>query len=214
MSRLVSSLSGGIDSPVASFLMIKMGCEVIFVHIHNRTKTKGVKGKIEKIVNQLDKFQGSSKLYIIPFGKLQRKIIMNILSKFRMIIYRRFMMRILNEVAKKENAKGVVTGDSLGQVASQTLENLNCTYDASELPVFTPLIGMNKEEIVKLAKKIKTYEYSIQPYPDCCSFMIAKHPRTKGRIKNIKRMEKLIENKRELVQECVERAEIKVCGTI
>lgn len=209
--KVVCSLSGGIDSPVASFLMMKRGCEVIFVHILNLTQTDSVAlKKIEDILKHLTKIQLYSKLYIVPFEKIQKQIIMSVPAKFRMIIYRRFMMKILNEIAKKEKAKGIVTGDSVGQVASQTLENLNCIYDASRFPVFTPLIGMNKEEIIKIAKRIGTYNYSIQPYPDCCSFMIAKHPVTKEKLKEIKNIEKKIKNANNLIKECVKKAKIEI----
>jgi len=207
--KVISSLSGGIDSPVASFLLMKRGCKVIFVHIHNQTQARGVLTKIEELVEQLTKMQLNSKLYVVPFEKIQKEIIMNVPSKLRMIVYRRFMMRIINQLAWKEKALGVVTGDSVGQVASQTLENLNCIYDASRLPVLNPLIGTNKEEIVELAKKIGTYETSIQPYPDCCSFLIAKHPETKGKLEEIKRAEEFIRNPEELIKESIKNAEVK-----
>ncbi|MBU1136662.1 MAG: tRNA uracil 4-sulfurtransferase ThiI [Nanoarchaeota archaeon] len=200
--KVVCSLSGGIDSPVASYLMMKRGCKVVFVHIYNKTQ-QGVVQKIKDIVEQLSKFQINSKLYIVGFEKIQKQIIMNVPSKYRMIVYRRFMMKIINEIAKKENAKAVITGDSVGQVASQTIENLNCIYDASEIPVFAPLIGMNKQEIIDISNKIETYSLSILDYPDCCSFMIAKHPETKAELNEIKKIEKNIESIDGLVEDCV-----------
>ena len=207
--KVISSLSGGIDSPVASFLMMKRGCKVVFVHIHNRTQAVGVLTKLEELVGQLTKMQLSSKLYVVPFEKIQKEIIMNVPSKLRMIIYRRFMMKIINKIAYIEKAKGIVTGDSVGQVASQTLDNIKCIYDAANLPIFAPLIGTNKEEIVSLAKKIGTYELSIQPYPDCCSFLIAKHPETRGKLEEIKIIEKFIKNQEKLISKSIENAEIK-----
>lgn len=208
--KVIASLSGGIDSPVASFLMMKRGCEVIFVHIFNKTMAgRSVLTKIYKIVEQLTKIQLKSKLYIVPFEKIQKEIIVNVPAKYRMIVYRRFMMRILNIIARKERALGIVTGDNLGQVASQTLENLNCIYEVSTLPVFTPLIGMNKEETIKLAKKIGTYEYSIMPYPDCCSFMIAKHPETRARLEVIDEVEKRLKGIDNLLVEAVKKAEVR-----
>ncbi|HID71339.1 MAG TPA: tRNA 4-thiouridine(8) synthase ThiI, partial [Thermoplasmata archaeon] len=183
---LLSSLSGGIDSPVASFLLMKRGCRIVFVHVYNSTLTKKeVLKKLEKIVETLTKIQLNSKLYIVPFEEIQKEIIMKVPAKLRMLVYRRFMMRILNKIAPWEKAKGVVTGDSIGQVASQTIENLTCIYKASELPVLAPLMGMNKEEIVSLAKKIGSYNYSILPYPDCCSFMVAKHPETHAHLSEV-----------------------------
>jgi tRNA uracil 4-sulfurtransferase len=210
VGKLVSSLSGGIDSPVASYMMIKRGCEVVFTHIQNKNISQSaVLNKIETLVEQLTKFQLSSKLYIIPFEKIQKQIITFVPSKYRMVVYRRFMMQIINEIAKKEKAKGIVTGDSLGQVASQTLDNLSCIQDASKLPIFSPLIGLNKVEIIALARKIETYEHSILPYDDCCSFMVAKHPETKARLRDIKKAETNIEDKEELIADAVDRSEIK-----
>jgi thiamine biosynthesis protein ThiI len=117
------------------------------------------------------------------------------------------MMRILNLIAKTENAKGIVTGDSVGQVASQTLDNITCIYDAATLPILPPLIGMNKDEIVQIAHKIGTYESSIKPYPDCCSFMIAEHPETKGDLATVKKIEEEIDVS--LVEECVKQSKIE-----
>lgn len=202
--KVVALLSGGIDSPVASFLMMKRGCRVIFIHFFNQTiSTQASLAKVKRIVEKLTQFQLSSKLYLVPFGKLQAEIIKNIQASYRMIIYRRFMMKIANLIAKKENAKAIVTGDSVGQVASQTLENLSCVYDVCSLPVFSPLIGMNKEETVRLAKEIGTYELSILPYPDCCSFMVAKHPKTKTKPKRVVKLEERIEQRERLIKEAL-----------
>ncbi len=204
--KVVSLLSGGIDSPVASFLMIKRGCNTIFVHFHNRTiNSEQALSKIRKIVEVLTKFQGKSKLYVVPFERLQLEIIRNVPSKYRMIVYRRFMLKIANYIAERENAKAIVTGDNLGQVASQTIENLNTIYRISALPIFSPLIGLNKREIVDLAKKIGTYEYSILPYQDCCSFMISPHPVTRSDPKMIERFEEHIAVS---LDECVNQAKI------
>tara|TARA_B100000315_G_scaffold223408_1_gene228187 strand:- start:73 stop:1299 length:1227 start_codon:yes stop_codon:yes gene_type:complete len=208
--KVIASLSGGIDSPVASFLAMKRGCEVIFMHAYNKTQvTTGVLSKLEDLVKQLAKIQLKARLYIIPFEKIQKEIILKVPAKLRMIIYRRFMMQIINEIAKKEKAKAIITGDSVGQVASQTLDNINCIYAAANIPVLAPLIGMNKEEIVNLAKKIGTYEISIQPYPDCCSFNIAQHPETRGKLAEIEKVEENIENKKELIIEAIEKTKIK-----
>jgi thiamine biosynthesis protein ThiI len=207
--RVVCLLSGGIDSPVASFLMMKRGCSVIFIHIFNKTlANEGVLAKLDSIVSRLKSIQLSSKLYVVPFEKIQREIIMKVPSKYRMIVYRRFMFMIANEIARAEKAKGIVTGDSIGQVASQTLENLMCMHQASELPVYSPLIGMNKEEIIGIAKRIRTYEQSIIPYPDCCSFNIARNPETRGDIATIKRLETFIRGKERLIQDCLSNARV------
>ena len=207
--KVISSISGGIDSPVASFLAMKRGCEVIFFHAYNKTQsTTGVLSKIEDLIKQLEKIQLKTKLYIVPFQQIQKEIILKVPSKLRMIIYRRFMMSIINEIAKKEKAKAIITGDSVGQVASQTLDNINCIYDAAYLPVLAPLIAYNKEEITQLAKKISTYEISIQPYPDCCSYNIAQHPETKGKLAEILAVEELIKNKEKLIKEAIIESKI------
>jgi tRNA uracil 4-sulfurtransferase len=208
--RVLASLSGGIDSPVAAYMMMKRGCEVVFVHIRNETQfAHGAVGKIEELVRQLTTVQLQSKLYIIPFGELQRAIIATVPAKFRMIVYRRFMMRILGLIAQREKARAIVTGDSLGQVASQTLHNIACIQAASSLPVLAPLMGMNKEETVVLARRIGTYDHSTVPYPDCCSFMISPHPETRGMAYEVERYEAGIEGTEELLAAAVAQAELR-----
>ena len=189
---------------------MKHGCELVFVHVYNTTQvSSGVLTKLDLLVKELTKVQLRSKLYVVPFEALQREIIMFVPSKLRMIVYRRFMMKIINEIAAGEKAKAVVTGDSLGQVASQTLENIGCIYSSSKLPVLAPLIGINKEEIIKSAERLGSYEHSIIPYPDCCSFMIAKHPETRANPGDIEKAESFMRNKEQLVQECISKAVIK-----
>jgi len=207
---VISSLSGGFDSPVASYLMMKRGCSVIFVHIYNNSLVKkAVLEKIQLLVNELTKFQLTSKLYVVPFAEVQKEIIANVPSTHRMIIYRRYMFKIINEIALREYAKAVITGDSVGQVASQTLENIQCIYQASNIPILTPLIGLNKDEIIDIAKKINTFEFSKIPYPDCCSFMNSDHPITKGIIEKIDVMEKEIKDKEEkLINDAINKADI------
>ncbi len=208
--KVISLLSGGIDSPVASFMAMKRGCQVIAVHFFNSTQTKaGILTKLEQLAKELSKIQLSLKLYIIDFEEIQKQIIMNIPAKYRMIIYRRFMMYIAHKIAFKEKAKAIVTGDSIGQVASQTLENLNAIYAASQLPVLAPLIGLNKQEIVTIAEQIGTYQHSILPYGDCCSYMIAEHPITKSDLKEIEELVQNIENKDELVKSALRNVEVR-----
>jgi len=208
--RVVVSLSGGLDSPVAAYMVMKRGLEVVYVHVHNSTVGGGrVKDKIKELTKILSSYQPlKSKLYIIPFDKLQQEVIMNVPSALRMIVYRRIMMRLLNEVAVKVKASGIVTGDSFGQVASQTLENQLCIRDASILPVFSPLIGMNKEEIIRVARDIGTFDTSILPGEDCCSFMIAKNPETKAKLAEIKKHEDKITNMDSLVEQAIKESEI------
>jgi thiamine biosynthesis protein ThiI len=208
--RVMVSLSGGLDSPVAAYMMMKRGCRAVFCHIRNETQFEvGVSGKIEKLVEVLTRYQLRSTLYQVPFGELQRQIIAFVPADYRMIIYRRCMMRILNQLAEREGAKAIVTGDAVGQVASQTLSNLHCIQSASQIPVLSPLVGMNKDETIGTAKQIGTYEHSIQPYPDCCSFMIAAHPETRGVLEEVGRMEKNIDNFEEFISRTVANAEKK-----
>src|SRR3989338_2049207 len=203
---VVSLLSGGIDSPVASYLMMKRGCNVVFVHFHNYTSK--IEEKIEKLVAVLNKYQYKSKLYMVPFFPIQEKIIEKIPETHRMIVYRRVMMRIAGKIAEKEGAKALVTGDNLAQVASQTLDNLDVIHSASNETIFSPLIGMDKNDIIDIAKKIATYDLSILPYPDCCTYMIAKHPETRAKKEEIESMEKELDIKA-LVDYGIEKAEVK-----
>ncbi len=181
-------LSGGIDSPVASYKMMLRGCHVVFVHFHNYTSR--IEDKLERLVSVLNKYQTKSKIWIIPFLEFQEKIIESVPPNYRMIMYRRLMLKMAEQIAKKESCKALVTGDSLGQVASQTLENLSVIYDAAKMPILSPLIGSSKQDIIDIAQEIGTYEISIEKYRDCCSWMIAKHPETKADIKFVKKLEK------------------------
>ncbi len=202
--RVVALISGGIDSPVAAFMAMKRGCEIIAVHFFNQTMhSPKVREKIRMLAQKLAEFQGEVRLYMVPFQDVQMEIIKNVPPKLRMLVYRRSMMRMANIIAEREKCRGIVTGDSLSQVASQTLENLNVIYSASKIVVLPPLIGMDKEEIIQLARKIGTYEISIQPYDDCCSFMIAKHPETRARLEDVVKFDF-----GELEKEAVERSEI------
>jgi len=208
-SKIICSLSGGIDSPVSAFKMIRRGCQVVFVHLYNNSLVRReVLSKIKKLIEQLNKYQLESKLYVVPFSDIQKEIISNVASEYRMIVYRRFMFKVINKIAHIEKCKGVVTGDSLGQVASQTLENLNSIYQASQIPILTPLIGSDKIEIIELSKEIGTYDISIIPYPDCCSFMISAHPETRSKIEDIKELELNLNNIEQLLLDSIKKAEI------
>jgi thiamine biosynthesis protein ThiI len=207
--KVVSLLSGGIDSPVASWMMMKRGCEVIFVHFFN--EVLGTPDKIEEIVTILNRYQYNSKIYLVPFSKTQKEIISRVPSKYRMIVYRRFMVRIAEGIARKEGALGITTGESIGQVASQTLENIGAINSAATLPIFRPLACFDKMEIVGLAEKLGTYEISIRPYQDCCSYMIGMSPATKSRVEIIERLESKI-NIEKLVKEAIKQSEIRTIG--
>ncbi len=179
--RVVALLSGGIDSPVAAWTMMQRGCRVVFCHFLNQGQDPlAVRTKIEDLVEKLTPWQGRSRLYVVPFEHLQRELIAVVPAPHRMLAYRRVMMRIAARVAEVEGCEAVVTGDSVGQVASQTLPNLATIWSASTLPVLAPLIGRSKRDTVDLSERIGTYPISVEPYPDCCQFMIAEHPATRS----------------------------------
>lgn len=189
--RGVVLFSGGIDSPVAAYTMIKRGMEVVLVHLYNSTINRDFV-KIRDLARQLSIYQGRVKLYLIDLEEFQRHAIANVPADYRMIIYKRQMIRSAAKIAHQEKAQALVTGDSLGQVASQTLANIHAIYDASDLPLLPPLIGSDKEEIIALARRIGTYEISIEEYCDICSFLIAKHPETHGRRDRVTELESLL----------------------
>ena len=192
--KLMALISGGIDSPVAAFKMMTRGCSMVLLHFHNYSKhSPEVKNKILDLAKTLSKFQFKTKLYTINFKQIQQEIIKQIPPEFRMIIYRRIMFKIGEEILKKENALGFVTGDSLAQVASQTIENLSVINEATKFSIFSPLIGTDKLEIIKESKRIGTYEISVLPYEDCCSFLVAQHPRTKTTLEEIKKLEEKLD---------------------
>lgn len=208
--KLVVLMSGGIDSPVAAWHMISLECKIVLVHFHNYTTTGTVvKEKIVRIAEVLSKYQPKLKLYMVPFKEVQIEIIKFIPSKLRMIITRRMMLRIASKVLEKEKAAALVTGDNLAQVASQTLENLHAIHKATKHPILTPLLGENKEDIIKTARKIKTYEISIMPYSDCCSFLLDKHPETKAKLEKIEEIENSLKIK-ELVEKAFKASEVKI----
>jgi len=171
--------------------MMKRGARLEFIHFHNKTINKsGVEVKIKKLVEVLEGVQGKAKLHIIPFEDYQKDVIANVPADFRMIVYRRIMFRIADKLMEQRKAKALITGDSLAQVASQTLDNMTVIYAATDKLKLAPLVGKNKREIIEIARKIGTYEISIEPYEDCCSFMIAKHPQTKSKLKEVVEIEK------------------------
>jgi len=208
--KVVVLMSGGIDSPVAAWHMINIECKIILVHFHNYTTTStAVKEKIVKIAKVLSQYQPKIKLYLVPFKEIQTEIIKFIPSKLRMIITRRVMLRIASKILEKEKANALVTGDNLAQVASQTLENINAIYKVTNHPILTPLLGENKDEIIKTAKKIGTYELSILPYSDCCSFLVDKHPELKAKLEQVEEVEKNLKIN-ELVNNAFKEAEVKI----
>ena len=180
--------SGGIDSPVAAYIMMKRGMRVTLVHLYNSTINREFT-KIENLAKQLSLYQGRLRLIMIDLEEFQRHAIALTPPRYRMIIYKRHMIRNAGLIADEVNAKALVTGDALGQVASQTLDNIHAIYDASSYPLLSPLMGYDKEDIIKVARKIGTYEISIEEYCDICSYLIAKHPETKGKREEVAEFE-------------------------
>lgn len=206
--KVLALISGGIDSPVASWFAMKRGCKVIFIHFHSfPLLSKTSIEKTKELIKILSEYQGKSRIYFIPFAEIQIKIKTLAPAKYRIVLYRRAMIKISEEIAKRENAKALVTGENLAQVSSQTLENLAVINEAANLPILRPLIGMDKNEIIKIAKKIKTYEISIKPQEDCCTLFVPKHPTTKARLEIIKKLEKKIEIEK-LINKATKEAEV------
>ena len=187
----LSLISSGIDSPAASFKMLKRGVQLSYIHFHSAPATgKESIDNVKKIIDKLSEFQSSKKLFLVPFLDVQKEIMKKAPNKYWVILFRRAMIKLSCLIAKKINAKALVTGENVGQVASQTLSNINVISESTNIPILRPLIGYNKKEIVNLATQIETYKISILPYEDCCGFFVPKHPETKAKIGHIKECEK------------------------
>lgn len=205
--HVLALLSGGIDSPVASWMMMKRGVKASFIHFHSMpfTDLSSIE-KVEEMADELASWEGTSKIALVPFGNLQKKIVTSVPSKYRVILYRRFMMRIASILAKTISAEALVTGEALGQVASQTLSNIATVEAASDLPILRPLVGMDKQEIVDLSKKIGTYKMSIQPHQDCCNFLQPPNPATRTTARELEGIEQDLDVA-QMVEESVSEAE-------
>jgi thiamine biosynthesis protein ThiI len=163
-------LSGGIDSPVAAYRMMRRGCRAVFVHFHSQPfADRTSQDKAVDLARMLTRYQFTSRLYLVPFGEVQQEVVARVPGPFRVLVYRRLMLRIAEEVARKEGAQALVTGESLGQVSSQTIENISAIEEAATWPILRPLIGLDKDEITEQAQRIGTYEISTLPDEDCCS---------------------------------------------
>ena len=183
-------LSGGIDSPVAGFRLMKRGCRVHFVHFHaHPILSRTSQDKTKELAELLTHYQLRSRLYTVPFGELQQRVVISVPPPLRVVLYRRLMMRIAERLAHVSGAKALVTGESVGQVASQTLENLSVINEVVSLPVLRPLIGYDKEEITREAKRLGSYPISIIPDEDCCTLFTPKSPATKARREDVERAE-------------------------
>jgi thiamine biosynthesis protein ThiI len=191
--RVVCLLSGGIDSPVAAHRMMKRGCAVTFIHFHSYPiLSRASIEKARELVRLLTTWQQRSRLYLVAFGDLQQQVVLSVPGPMRVIVYRRLMLRIAEKIALMRGAKALITGDVVGQVASQTLENLQVVGDVATLPIFRPLIGMDKEEIIEEARRIGSYPISIIPDQDCCTLFTPRNPMTRARLANIEAAERAL----------------------
>lgn len=187
--KAVSLLSSGIDSPVSSFEMLKRGVELVYVHFHSAPITSRQSVKlVERLLEVLSGYGCGAVCYHIPLLQVQQKIMENIPNKFWIIFFRRAMMELAAQIAVVEGASALITGENIGQVASQTLSNIRAAEDTTDLPVIRPLAGCNKEDIVRRANGIGTYEISIEPYQDCCSYFVPVHPETRADLEQIRKM--------------------------
>ncbi|MEZ5285937.1 MAG: tRNA uracil 4-sulfurtransferase ThiI [Vicinamibacterales bacterium] len=188
--RVVALMSGGIDSPVAAWRMMRRGCTATLVHFHSYPfLSRASQDKARQLAALLARFQLNVRLQLVPFGEIQRQITLAVPSALRVVVYRRLMLRIAARVAERVGAQGLVTGDVVGQVASQTLENMSVTGAAVTMPVFRPLIGMDKDEITAQAERLGTYAISILPDEDCCTLFTPRHPITRARREEIEAAE-------------------------
>ncbi len=212
--RVLGLISAGIDSPVAAWQMMKRGSRVVFAHFHSFPRTdRASQGNVREAVETLSRWQGSSRLYLVNIRAIQRRIIIDVPKRLRIIFYRRVMLKAAEKIAKREKAKGLVTGDSLAQVSSQTLENLRATNEvvSPSLPVYRPNIGMDKREIESRAREIGTYEISSRSSKDCCVYMRPEHPETKASLEKIREAEESLQTDG-LMSEALSDAEVEELG--
>ncbi len=188
--NVLSLLSGGIDSPVASYLMMKRGCRVNFIHFHVFSdNNKVLNTKMQGVLDVLNRYQGNIKIFLVPYYEFEMEILKTSNTKGNeLVLFRRFMVKLAEKIAEQNGYKALVTGDSLGQVASQTMENIAHITKTVSIPIFQPLIAYDKQEIIDLAKQISTYELSIEKYKDCCS-IVSSNPRTKANTRQIQQLE-------------------------
>lgn len=188
-------LSGGIDSPVAGFMIAKRGVELCCVHYHSFPYTsERAREKVLELARELSEYCGKMRVHVVPFTEIQLKIHELCPENFTTLIMRRYMMRIAERLARADGAQALITGESVGQVASQTMEALGCTDEVVGMPVFRPLIGMDKSEIIERAEKIGTFETSSLPYEDCCTVFTPKHPATHPRVELVRKAEEALDS--------------------
>lgn len=207
----VALMSGGIDSPVAAWLMAKRGIAVECVYFHSPPYTsEWAKQKVEDLAERVACFTGEIKLHVVPFTEVQLYLLEHVPHDKLTIFLKRAMMKTAEKIAHQSNALALITGDSVGQVASQTLQGIHAINAACTIPVLRPLAGMDKQEIVDLAKKIGTFEISIRPYEDCCTIFVAKHPETRPKTNIIEAIEKKLIELDNLIEKAVEMKEVIV----
>ncbi len=207
--KVMSMLSGGIDSPVGAYYAMKRGAAVSFVHFHSVPYTNEASiEKVREMIEKLQVFQQKISLHLVELAPIQKEVMVLTSEKYRIILYRRFMVRIAEELAKVQKAKAIITGDSLGQVASQTIENMGVIEEAISVPLLRPLIGFDKLEIIAKAREIETYDISIQPDQDCCTLFVPKHPATKARLVDVIIEEKKLDVEM-LIQQAIKNAKIE-----
>ena len=188
--RVACLLSGGIDSPVAAWRLMRRGCRVLLVHFHSYPiLSRASQEKVRELARVLAGFQFHSRLFLVPFGEIQQQVTLSVAPPLRVVIYRRLMMRIAERIARQNRAQALVTGEVVGQVASQTLENLASINSVVTMPVLRPLIALDKDEITAEAQRLGTYEISIIPDQDCCTLFTPRHPATKARTADVERAE-------------------------
>jgi len=196
-------LSGGIDSPVAAWRMMKRGCRVLFVHFHSVPYLPPTsQAKAKALVGLLTQWQYDSTLILVPFAEIQREVVLTVPPPARVVVYRRLMVRIAEALARKHGAAALTTGESLGQVASQTLSNIARIDEAAGMPILRPLIGMDKLEITDEARRLGTFEISIEPDADCCTLFVPKHPATRMSEHEVSAVESRLEIPRLVASGC------------
>ena len=191
--RVACLLSGGIDSPVAAYRMMRRGCSVLLIHFHSYPiLSHASQEKVREIAALLTRHQLRSRLVLVPFGELQQQIVLAVKPELRVVIYRRLMLRIAERIARRWHARALVTGEVIGQVASQTLENMTTIAEATSLDVLRPLVGMDKDEISSEAARIGTFPISIIPDQDCCTLFTPRHPATRARVSDVAQAEQAL----------------------
>lgn len=210
--RAAMLLSGGIDSPVAGWMMAKRGLELVAIHFFSYPYTSPrAREKVEELARILTHYTGRISLLVVPFTDVQEAIRDNCHEELFTLIMRRFMMRISQTLAAQYDCGALITGECLGQVASQTMQAMAVTQAVCQMPIFQPVVGMDKEEIVRIARKIDTFETSILPYEDCCTVFTPKHPNTRPKLAKIEQAEQTLDIAR-LVEQAVEKTQCIVIG--